>query len=103
MSMIEEAEINATLSREGNEEIVSFDHVDGPGHGELRGMPPGKDIRVLVEKTQREAKRLAILERDLLLSKDFITKALKPNQSDLYDEAEMMGVGVGSGWDDMHL
>src|SRR5262249_42268570 len=70
LSMIEEGEIRATLEIENGEEVVSFDHTVGPGFG----MPSGRDIQTLVDKTQREAKRLAILERELLLSKDFLMK-----------------------------
>lgn len=71
LSMVEEGEIQATLEIENGEETVSFDHTVGPGFG----MPSGKEIQILVEKTQREAKRLQAMEREMLLSKDFLTKA----------------------------
>ena len=73
-SMIEEQEIHASLQEEQGEEIVTFDRIVRIGFGATIGIPSGEEIQALAGKTKREASRVATLERDLLLSKEFLTK-----------------------------
>jgi COP9 signalosome complex subunit 3 len=74
LSMIEEGEIKASLEIENGEEIVSFNNAPTFSLGGSRVMPSGRDIQALVHATQKEVKRLAKVERDMLLSKEFLTK-----------------------------